>query len=60
MSYWHIKKAIADGLLPAMQEMLDRDGDGLTRLECGLPSMTLACQVGIMFGDNDDIRLTLA
>ena len=31
LSYWHIKQAIADGLMPAMQEMVDKDGYVLTR-----------------------------
>ncbi len=31
------------------------EGYVLTRVECGLPSMTSACQAGIMFGDNYDI-----
>ena len=55
LSYWHIKQAIADGLMPTLQEMMDKDGYVLTRVECGLPSMTSACQAGIMFGDNNDI-----
>ena len=38
-----------------MQEMVAKDGYVLTRVECGLPSMTSACQAGIMFGENDDI-----
>ena len=54
LSYWHIQKAIDEGLMPTLQKMRD-EGYVLTRVECGLPSMTSACQAGIMFGDNDDI-----
>ena len=55
LSYWHIKKAINDGLMPAMSEMMAEDGYRLSLTDCGLPSMTSACQAGIMFGDNYDI-----
>jgi uncharacterized membrane protein YvlD (DUF360 family) len=55
LSYWHLQKALADGLLPTLQKMIDEDGYQLTRTDCGLPSMTSSCQAGIMFGDNYDI-----
>ena len=55
LSYWHIKQALDDGLLPTLQQMLRDDGYELSRIDCGLPSMTSSCQAGIMFGDNYDI-----
>ncbi|MFO7635074.1 MAG: phage holin family protein [Caldilinea sp.] len=55
LSYWHLQEALARGLLPTLQQMIDEDGYALTKVDCGLPSMTSACQAGIMFGDNDDI-----
>ena len=55
LSYWHLQKALADGLMPTLQKMIDEDGYQLTRTDCGLPSMTSSCQAGIMFGDNYDI-----
>lgn len=55
LSYWHIKKAIEDGLMPTLQAMIDEDGYELSLTDCGLPSMTSSCQAGIMFGDNYDI-----
>ncbi len=55
LSYWHVKKALDDGLLPTLRKMIDEDGYQLARTDCGLPSMTSSCQAGIMFGDNDDI-----
>ncbi len=59
LSYHHIKQAIADGLMPTLKAMLaGQDGQApyvLSRVDCGLPSQTSACQAGIMFGDNHDI-----
>jgi uncharacterized membrane protein YvlD (DUF360 family) len=55
LSYWHIKQAIDDGLMPTLSQMIQEDGYFLSRVECGLPSMTSSCQAGIMFGDNHDI-----
>jgi uncharacterized membrane protein YvlD (DUF360 family) len=55
LSYWHLKKALDDGLMPTLKQMMDEDGYALSRVDCGLPSQTSACQAGIMFGDNDDI-----
>jgi uncharacterized membrane protein YvlD (DUF360 family) len=55
LSYWHIKQALDDKLLPTLAEMTEEDGYQLTLVDCGLPSMTSACQAGIMFGDNHDI-----
>ncbi len=55
LSYWHIRKALDDGLMPTLKAMIEEDGYQLSRTDCGLPSMTSACQAGIMYGDNDDI-----
>ena len=55
LSYWHIKQAIDRGLLPTLAKMMKEDGYVLSRVDCGLPSMTSSCQAGIMFGENDDI-----
>ncbi len=55
LSYWHIKRALDGGLLPTLKEMVENDDYRLTLVDCGLPSMTSACQAGIMFGDNHDI-----
>jgi uncharacterized membrane protein YvlD (DUF360 family) len=55
LSWHHVKKAIADGHMPALKRMMDEEGYVLTRVDCGLPSQTSACQAGIMFGDNYDI-----
>lgn len=55
LSYWHMRHALAKGMLPTLQQMIDEDGYVLSRVDCGLPSQTSACQAGIMFGDNYDI-----
>ena len=55
LSYWHIKKALDDGLMPTLSQMIEEDGYVLSHVDCGLPSMTSSCQAGIMFGDNYDI-----
>ena len=55
LSYHHIQKAIADGYMPNVQQMIERDGYILSPTDCGLPSQTSACQTGILFGDNYDI-----
>ncbi|MCB0046769.1 MAG: phage holin family protein [Caldilineaceae bacterium] len=55
LSYWHIRKALDQGLLPTLQKMIDEEGYQLSLTDCGLPSMTSSCQAGIMFGDNEDI-----
>jgi uncharacterized membrane protein YvlD (DUF360 family) len=55
LSFHHMNKAIADGWMPNIKKMIDEDGYALSRVDCGLPSQTSACQSGIMFGDNFDI-----
>jgi uncharacterized membrane protein YvlD (DUF360 family) len=59
LSYHHIKHAIASGLMPTLKALMEGQGGQapyvLSRIDCGLPSQTSACQAGIMFGDNYDI-----
>jgi uncharacterized membrane protein YvlD (DUF360 family) len=55
LSYHHMKHALDAGMMPTLKQMMDEDGYVLSRVDCGLPSQTSACQAGIMFGDNDDI-----
>ena len=55
LSYHHITKALNEGYMPTLKQMIDEDGYALSRIDCGLPSQTSACQAGIMFGDNYDI-----
>jgi uncharacterized membrane protein YvlD (DUF360 family) len=55
LSYHHLQKALDRGLMPTLKRMLSKEGYALSRVDCGLPSQTSACQSGIMFGDNFDI-----
>lgn len=55
LSYHHIHKAIDDGYMPNVKQMIAEEGYVLSRTDCGLPSQTSACQTGILFGDNSDI-----
>ena len=55
LSYHHIQKAIDEGWMPNVRYMIEKYGYKLSRVDCGLPSQTSACQSGIMFGDNYDI-----
>ena len=43
LSYWHLEQALEKGLLPTLQKMIDEDGYAVSRVDCGLPSMTSAC-----------------
>jgi uncharacterized membrane protein YvlD (DUF360 family) len=55
LSYHHMKKALDDGLMPTLAELMEEEGYELSQVDCGIPSQTSACQAGIMFGDNHDI-----
>ncbi|MCS6846634.1 MAG: phage holin family protein [Anaerolineae bacterium] len=55
LSYHHMRKALADGYMPTLKQMMEEEGYVLDRVDCGLPSMTSAAQAGILFGDNYDI-----
>jgi uncharacterized membrane protein YvlD (DUF360 family) len=55
LSYYHIQKAIEDGWMPTMKKLIDNYGYEISRVDCGLPSTTPACQSGIMHGNNDNI-----
>ena len=55
LSYHHFQKALADGYMPAVSRLIDEEGYKLHRVETGIPSMTSACQAGILYGDNYDI-----
>lgn len=55
LSYHHLHKAISEGRMPTLQKMVDVEGYKLSKVDCGIPSQTSACQAGILFGDNFDI-----
>ena len=54
LSHERMQTAIEKGLMPAVRDLL-RAGHCLMPFDCGLPSQTSSSQVGIMYGDNEDI-----
>lgn len=55
LSYQRILKAIDEGMMPTLKEMIDEEGYQISRVDCGLPPTTPACQAGILQGNNDNI-----
>ncbi len=55
LSYQRITKAIADGYMPTLKAMMVEDGYQLSRVDCGVPPTTPACQAGILQGNNTNI-----
>lgn len=55
LSVHHMQEAIDRGFLPTVKRLMKERGYVLSKVDCGIPSQTSACQAGIMFGDNHDI-----
>ncbi len=55
LSYQRIHKAIADGYMPTIKKMIEEDGYQISRIDCGMPPTTPACQAGILHGNNNNI-----
>ena len=55
LSYQRIQKAIADGYMPTLKKMIEEDGYKISRVDCGIPPTTPACQAGILQGNNTNI-----
>ncbi len=55
LSYQHFLDALKKGYMPTMQKLIDKYGYKASRVDCGLPATTPACQAGIMHGNNEDI-----
>jgi uncharacterized membrane protein YvlD (DUF360 family) len=55
LSYPRIQKAIDDGWMPTLKQMMDEEGYRLSRIDCGVPPTTPACQAGILQGNNTNI-----
>jgi uncharacterized membrane protein YvlD (DUF360 family) len=55
LSYWHAKKAVKDGYMPTIKKLIDEEGYQISRVECGIPSSTPACQAGILQGNNENM-----
>lgn len=55
LSYHHIKQAVLDGFMPNIKKLMEDNGYLISRVDCGLPATTPACQAGILQGNNTDI-----
>ena len=55
LSHDRLLYAVRRGYMPTLRAMLEGGQHKVSRVECGLPSQTSACQSGILFGDNYDI-----
>lgn len=55
LSYQRIQKAIDDGDMPTLKQMMDEEGYQLSRVDCGIPPTTPACQAGILQGNNTNV-----
>ncbi len=55
LSYYIIQEAIEEGYMPTMQKLIDEAGYEISRVDCGLPATTPACQAGILQGNNENI-----
>jgi type I phosphodiesterase/nucleotide pyrophosphatase len=54
LAYSDLRRALELGLCPTISRLL-REGFGLRRWFCGLPSATPYCQAGMFHGENDGI-----
>jgi uncharacterized membrane protein YvlD (DUF360 family) len=55
LGYLHLRKALEEGYMPHVQDLIDVQGYVLSPYDCGLPSQTSGCQTGIMYGRNEDV-----
>lgn len=55
LGYPEITQAIENGYLPTVKELMDEYDYKVSKVDCGVPSTTPACQAGIMLGNNKNI-----
>jgi len=55
LSYYILQEAIEDGYMPTMKKLIEEAGYQISRVDCGLPATTPACQAGILQGSNENI-----
>jgi uncharacterized membrane protein YvlD (DUF360 family) len=55
LSYHRIQRAVEQGLMPTVRQMVLAGTHRISGYDCGLPSQTSSCQAGIMYGENYDI-----
>lgn len=55
LSFQIIQEAIDGGYMPNIKKLIDEAGYQISRIDCGLPATTPACQAGILQGNNENI-----
>ena len=55
LAYRHFQAALAEGRMPFIQQLIEREGYVAAPWRCGVPSTTPYVQGGLMFGDNRQI-----
>jgi hypothetical protein len=55
LGYDHLHRALQAGYMPTLKKMIDEEGYQISKVDCGLPSTTPACQAGILLGNNQDV-----
>jgi hypothetical protein len=50
-----LEEALRKGLMPFTKHLMDKEGYGIHRYRCGVPSTTPFAQAGILYGDNSEI-----
>jgi len=55
LSYFIFQEAMKAGYMPTMQKLIEEAGYQVSRVDCGLPATTPACQAGILQGNNENI-----
>ena len=55
LSCQRIQRAVEQGFMPTVRQMVLDGTHSISCYDCGLPSQTSACQAGIMYGENYDI-----
>jgi len=55
LSYPRMQRAVEEGYMPNVRQLLLDGTHRLSPYDCGLPSQTSSCQAGIMYGESFDI-----
>jgi len=55
LSYTALRHALREGMMPALESLLEQGRFRLMAWDCGIPSQTSSVQAGIMYGDSSDI-----
>ncbi|MGQ9517618.1 MAG: phage holin family protein, partial [Anaerolineae bacterium] len=55
LSYTALRHALREGIMPALESLLEQGRFRLMAWDCGVPSQTSSVQAGIMYGDSFNI-----